>query len=328
MSSDQPIHQGEILPRETPRRVRLPARIVIAFAVTVFISGVLSAAGVDGVLRHDSPIASGIMAVVCGLVVLSVLGLLCTFPGERRLLRSGTIAVAVVSPDRLRGTFRDASGREHTVPVTSLPANVGPGMAIPVVHPEGHPEMALTVSATWLEIVPIGRADVAYVPLPRIKPVWRGVAIQAETPRRVRIPTAQKILLGLMLAFAAALEALVVAGMLSPGATGDRIGLGVCALLILVGTFAFTRMRLRMHRLVTRGRVTTAHVLSCERVVGHQGHIHYQLTYAYDVDEVRYEGATPTLTEEVQVGATVPVFYDARDPKEHCLIAVLPDLEL
>jgi hypothetical protein len=317
--ADVPVWQGQVLPTTTPRRLRLRLAPAAWYAGLTALTGGLFAIGVRSCLEEG--VRDGLFLVLFfGAILLGIAIRLSFVPRERRLLRTGTLRVAVVSPDRQRGTFQDGEGSEHTVSLAPLPDNVGPGMKVPVVYREDRPGGARSVGGVFFEIVPVGPSEEPLPPLPRIAPVWRGVPVPEATPRRV-IPTRKlKLLLAFLIVLFVCLEAPTAMGLLTTSGQ-DLIWVVVLEVGLLGSALGLAWLVVRGYRLVQWGHVATAHVLSRRERHAQHGVTIHEITFAFEVGGRRFE--CTGVTQPGDTGPTVPVFYDAANPKRNVLISAL-----
>ncbi|MBI3723792.1 DUF3592 domain-containing protein [bacterium] len=333
---EEPVLRGQRLPRETPREIRMAFRVAGGLLLWAVVAAGLIALGV---VCCSSSVKSfdGITCLVLfggfGLLFLVSLVIVCSgIPRERRLLREGLIAIGRVSDDRRSCAFRDAEGREHTVPASNhLPKNVGPGMFMPVVYDPSRPEKGLVVCAAYSEIVPLGPADHAGPPLPKIAPSWGGRPIPLETPRRVRWTKGGIAARAFIVLLGAGFLALAIYGAIDGSSTGDK-GEIVCAGIIAVlGGLCFWMvffLSLRVHALLTRGSAAMAHVLSNTEVHTHGATVR-TVTYAFEDDSGRrWEGETTDASRSLSPGDVVPVFYAPENPKRSVLLPAITGIEL
>jgi len=324
-----PIWKGAVLPAETPRRVRLArpsAGRVVAIGAFCAFMWVPATALLVSERDVGTILVSALMVITPFLLLRHQLSRVRGLRRQARLLRDGTMALATVAPSRVKATFRDAGGAEHTLNLAWLPPSVGPESTLPVVYDPAHPTEALAVSETLLEIEPEVRAEPAPLSFPSTPPVWNGVPIPARTPRRVRRTRLGKAWSVLGIAGFLAFQALAIAIAREDG--GLR-GLFWLLEAVAIGIFAPLRfMTWRSERLLRWGTATNGLVVSrtAQQPISHHdamSSVADMVVYAFaDERGRRHDGGCPVFKSiALARGDPIPVLYDPANPSR-CLSPV------
>jgi hypothetical protein len=317
-----PIWKGAVLPAETPRRVRLArpsaGRVVAIGAFCAFLwipATVLLASERDA----GTILVSALMAITPFLLLRNQLARILGLRREARLLREGTMALATIASSRVKATFRDAGGAEHTLTLAWLPPSVGPESPLPVVYDPAHPTEALAVSETLLEIEPEGRVEPPPLDFPTTPPVWNGVPIPAATPRRVRRTRLGRVWSIVGLATFLAFQALAIGIALEDGGVRAQFWLTEALALGLLGPLRY--MSWRSERLLRWGTATNGLVVSrtAQQPISHHdamSSIADMVVYAFaDEHGRRHDGGCPVFKSiALAPGDPIPVLYDRANP--------------